>query len=93
MAFDMPVYNKDRPDWATLACEIAWESRTGMSCTSIARLNIRPCSRQGSGWRFIRRNRWRMAKTSSVPADNDHDRALLISARTPGQGNSSVSHR
>jgi SAM-dependent methyltransferase len=92
--FILTYLYKDRPDWATLARDIDWESRTGMSLHVYSAAEYTSMLKAGAWVDIHTEESLANGEDQLSPADNDHDRALLISARKPTvQGNNSVSHR
>jgi SAM-dependent methyltransferase len=91
--FILTYLYKDRPDWATLARDIAWESRTGMSLHVYSAAEYTSMLKAGAWVDIYTEESLANGEDQLSPADDDHDRALLISARTPiVQGNNSVLH-
>jgi SAM-dependent methyltransferase len=81
--FVLTYLYKDRPDWSTLARDIGWESRTGMSLHVYSAVGYAAMLNSG-GWTGIHTEEWVADGTDQYgPVDADHSRALLITARKP----------
>jgi ubiquinone/menaquinone biosynthesis C-methylase UbiE len=81
--FILTYLYKDRPDWITLARDIAWESRTGMSLHVFSAAEYSN-TLESTSWVNVHTEEWVADGTDEFgPVDNDHSRALLITARTP----------
>jgi len=81
--FILTYLYKDRPDWTTLARDIAWESRTGMSLHVFSAAEYTSMLKAGAWVDIHTEESLANGEDQLGPADNDHDRALLISARRP----------